>query len=99
MQTATEPKPIYRVTSLGGEPISETDRAVLLADAVARQDKIFCALVQLLEEEMETFRSEACSPEKLVEGTQPHYAGGADALNGALLKIAETAAEGQRKGK
>lgn len=92
-------KSTYRVTSLGGEPIAESDRALILADAVSRQDKVFCAIIQTLEEEMETYRSQACSPDMLKEGTQPHYAGGADALNGALLKLAEIASEGQRKAK
>ena len=86
-------KATYRVMSLGGEPLTDGERREILG--AAAESKIFRALIQVIEEDLEDMRSEACSPERLTEGTQAHWAGGADALNGTLIRIAKTVKEGQ----
>lgn len=79
---------IYRVTSLGGRPMSDAERTEALASAA--DSPIFRAVIQIVEEELDAMRLESTDPKNLKEGTQPHFAGGSDALNGALLRIAES---------
>lgn len=78
------------VTSLGGELIPEKERAALLKESV--KGKEFRALVQVVEDELVMMRDKASDPAMLKEGTQPHYCGAVDGLNGALLRIAEMVA-------
>jgi hypothetical protein len=80
--------PQYRVHSLAGEHIPEAARCELFAQAAESGDPTFRALLQVLEDDLEETRAHACSLEALKEGTQPHWAGGADVLNGLLVRIA-----------
>lgn len=81
---------VYVVTSLGGELMSEGERREVLAEAA--HNKVFRALVQIVEEEKMEMESKMTDPESLKDGTQAHWAGAVDGLNGALLRIAETVA-------
>lgn len=69
-----------------------SDGEIREALADAAENKTFRALVQILEWELLDMRDKASDPETLREGTQPHYNGAVDGLNGALLRIAEAVA-------
>lgn len=86
MSTPSRSK-IYRVTSLGGRPLSDAERTEALA--AAADSPIFRSVIQIVEEELDAMRLESTDPKNLKDGTQPHFAGAADGLNGALLRIAE----------
>lgn len=88
MPAKPKAKSIYVVTSLGGKAISERERMQFIREHISSEP--MRALIQVIEEEMLLMQTRLTDPESLKDGTQPHWAGAVDGLNGALLRVAET---------
>lgn len=93
---STDKRGVYTVTSLSGAPMTEGEIREALAEVAT--NKTFRALVKIIENELLEMRDKASDPTFLKDGTQPHWNGAVDGLNGALLRIAEAACPAPKRG-
>lgn len=75
-----------------------TEGEIREALAEVATNKTFRALVKIIENELLEMRDKASDPTFLKDGTQPHWNGAVDGLNGALLRIAEAACPAPKRG-